>query len=49
MALFSGPTDYISLASGAVFGVGGYLVATAMSDYDLSFWLMLVVEVMWIW
>ena len=42
-ALFSGPTHYISLASGAFFGVGGYLVATAMSDYDLSFWLMLVV------
>ncbi len=42
-ALFSGPTHYISLASGAFFGIGGYLVATAMSDYDLSFWLMLVV------
>ncbi|WP_419913119.1 branched-chain amino acid ABC transporter permease [Hoeflea sp.] len=38
--LFSGPTHYISLASGAFFGVGGYLVATGMSDYDLSFWLM---------
>ena len=42
-ALFSGPTHYISLASGAFFGVGGYLVATAMSDYNLSFWLMLIV------
>ncbi|MGI9355375.1 MAG: branched-chain amino acid ABC transporter permease [Rhizobiaceae bacterium] len=42
-ALFSGPTHYISLASGAFFGVGGYLVATAMSDYNLPFWLMLVV------
>lgn len=42
-ALFSGPTHYISLASGAFFGVGGYLVATAMSDYEISFWLMLVV------
>ena len=42
-ALFSGPTHYISLASGAFFGIGGYLVATAMSDYDQSFWLMLVV------
>ncbi len=42
-ALFSGPTHYISLASGAFFGIGGYLVATAMSDYNLSFWLMLVV------
>ncbi|MEP1205839.1 MAG: branched-chain amino acid ABC transporter permease [Rhizobiaceae bacterium] len=39
-ALFSGPTHYISLASGAFFGVGGYLVATGMSDYNLSFWLM---------
>lgn len=42
-ALFSGPTHYISLASGAFFGIGGYLVATAMSDYELSFWLMLFV------
>jgi branched-chain amino acid transport system permease protein len=42
-ALFSGPTHYISLASGAFFGIGGYLVATAMSDYNLSFWLMLIV------
>lgn len=42
-ALFSGPTHYISLASGAFFGIGGYLVATAMSDYNLSFWLMLMV------
>jgi len=39
-ALFSGPTHYISLASGAFFGVGGYLVAAGMSDYDQSFWLM---------
>lgn len=39
-ALFSGPTHYISLASGAFFGIGGYLVATGMSDYNLSFWLM---------
>ncbi|MEJ6712805.1 MAG: branched-chain amino acid ABC transporter permease [Rhodobacterales bacterium] len=39
-ALFSGPTHYISLASGAFFGVGGYLVATGMSDFNLSFWLM---------
>ena len=42
-ALFSGPTHYISLASGAFFGIGGYLVATAMSDYEISFWIMLVV------
>lgn len=40
-ALFSGPTHYISLASGAFFGIGGYLVATGMSDYDQSFWVML--------
>ncbi len=42
--IFSGPTHYISLASGAFFGVGGYLVATGMSDYDLSFWLMAAVS-----
>lgn len=39
-ALFSGPTHYISLATGAFFGVGGYVVATGMSDYQLNFWLM---------
>lgn len=38
--MFSGPTHYISLASGAFFGIGGYLVATGMSDYQMSFWLM---------
>lgn len=43
-ALFSGPTHYISLASGAFFGVGGYLVATGMSDYDQSFWLMMAIS-----
>lgn len=43
-ALFSGPTHYISLASGAFFGVGGYLVATGMSDYNLSFWLMMAIS-----
>ena len=37
-ALFSGPTHYISLATGAFFGVGGYLVGSGMSDYQLSFW-----------
>ena len=42
-ALFSGPTHYISLATGAFFGLGGYLVATGMSDHDLSFWLMAAV------
>lgn len=39
-SLFSGPTHYISLASGAFFGIGGYLVATGMSDYNQSFWVM---------
>jgi branched-chain amino acid transport system permease protein len=43
-SLFSGPTHYISLASGAFFGVGGYLVATGMSDYDQSFWLMMAIS-----
>ena len=38
--LFSGPTHYISLATSAFFGIGGYLVGTGMSDYQLSFWLM---------
>ena len=38
--LFAGPTYYISLATGAFFGVGGYLVAMGMSDYKLNFWLM---------
>ncbi len=38
--MFSGPTHYISLATGAFFGIGGYLVAAGMSDYKLSFWLM---------
>ena len=41
--MFSGPTHYISLATGAFFGVGGYLVAAGMSDYKLSFWLMVVI------
>ena len=38
--LFSGPTHYISLAMGAFFGVGGYLVGSGMSDYEQSFWTM---------
>ena len=42
--MFSGPTHYISLASGAFFGVGGYLVATGMSDYEMNFWLMAVIS-----
>ncbi len=43
-ALFSGPTHYISLATAAFFGIGGYLVGTGMSDYDLSFWLMMAIS-----
>ena len=43
-ALFSGPTHYISLATGAFYGVGGYLVGAGMSDYQLSFWLMLAIS-----
>ena len=42
-ALFSGPTHYISLATGAFFGIGGYLVGSMMSDYQLSFWIPLIV------
>jgi len=42
-ALFSGPTHYISLATGAFFGIGGYLVGSMMSDYQLPFWVPLVV------
>ena len=38
--LFSGPTHYISLATAAFFGVGGFIVGTGMSDYQLSFWSM---------
>ena len=43
-ALFSGPTHYISLATGAFYGVGGYLVGAGMSDYQLSFWLILAIS-----
>ena len=39
-ALFSGPTHYISLATAAFFGVGGFLVGSGMSDYQMSFWVM---------
>ncbi len=42
-ALFSGPTHYISLATAAFFGIGGYLVATGMSDYEQPFWLMALI------
>ncbi len=38
--LFSGPTHYISLATAAFFGVGGFLVGSGMSDYQMSFWSM---------
>ena len=43
-ALFSGPTHYISLASAAFFGVGGFLVGLGMSDYEASFWSMLALS-----
>ncbi len=42
--LFSGPTHYISLASAAFFGVGGFIVGSGMSDYDASFWSMLALS-----
>jgi len=38
--LFSGPTHYISLATAAFFGVGGFLVGSGMSDYNMTFWSM---------
>lgn len=40
-ALFSGPTHYIALSTGAFYGIGGYLVATGMSDFGTSFWTMM--------
>ncbi len=43
-ALFSGPTHLIALSTGAFFGIGGYLVGTGMSDYDLSFWTMAIIS-----
>lgn len=42
-ALFSGPTHYISLATAAFFGVGGFLVGTGMSDYNTDYWTMVVI------
>lgn len=42
-ALFSGPTHYISLATGAFFGIGGFLVGTGMSDYNMDYWSMVVI------
>ncbi len=42
--LFSGPTHYISLASAAFFGIGGFFVGLGMSDYDMSFWSMLCIS-----
>jgi branched-chain amino acid transport system permease protein len=43
-SLFSGPTHYISLATGAFFGVGGYLVGAGMSDFGMSYLTMLIVS-----
>jgi len=43
-SLFSGPTHYISLATGAFFGIGSYLVGTGMSDYQMSFWVMAAIS-----
>jgi len=42
--LFSGPTHYISLASAAFFGIGGFFVGLGMSDYEMSFWSMLCIS-----
>ncbi len=42
-ALFSGPTHYISLATAAFFGVGGFVVGTGMSDYNVDYATMVVV------
>lgn len=42
-SLFSGPTHYISLATGAFFGVGGYLVGTGMSDFQMSYLTMTII------
>ncbi|WP_036553198.1 branched-chain amino acid ABC transporter permease [Nisaea denitrificans] len=42
-ALFSGPTHYIALSTGAFYGIGGYLVATGMSDFGTSFWTMMAI------
>ena len=42
-SMFSGPTHYISLATAAFFGLGGYLLATGMSDYQQPFWLTLAI------
>lgn len=45
-ALFSGPTHYIALSTAAFFGIGGYLVGTGMSDYEMSFWSMVAIAPM---
>lgn len=42
-AIFSGPTHYISLATAAFFGVGGYLVGTGMSDFNMAYWTMVAI------
>ena len=43
-AIFSGPTHYISLATAAFFGVGSYLVGTGMSDFEMSYWTMVIIS-----
>lgn len=43
-SLFSGPTHYISLATGAFFGVGGYLVGSGMSDFEMSYLSMTIIS-----
>ena len=43
-AIFSGPTHYISLATAAFFGVGSYLVGTGMSDFEMSYWTMVLIS-----
>ena len=40
---FPDPLINISLATAAFFGIGGYLVATGMSDYEQPFWLMALI------
>lgn len=42
-SLFSGPTHYIALSTGAFFGIGGYLVGSGMSDFDQGFWTMALI------
>ncbi len=42
LSLFSGPTHYISLATAAFFGIGGYLVGLGVYQYELSFVFLLI-------